>query len=75
VHPVEAAVGRTALVVAAAPIGIPTHNANGNCRRRPRPRGGAATVDAMMMTAGERGDWAMARQLQDNKEATRMQRQ
>jgi hypothetical protein len=54
--------GRTASVVAAAPIGITNYDANGDCcRRRPRPRGGAATVDGMMTMAGGRGNKATAR--------------
>jgi hypothetical protein len=53
-------VGRTASVVAAAPVGITTYDADGDCRRCPC---GAATadVDVMIMMAGERGGEAMAR--------------
>ena len=71
---VEAAAGRTALVVAVAPIGIMTQDADGDRRCQPRPCG-AATADAMMTMAGERGDEATARRLQGNDEAARMQRQ
>jgi hypothetical protein len=48
-------------VVAAAPVGITTYDADGDrrCRRCPR---GAATADVMMTMAGERGGEAMARQ-------------
>ena len=67
--------GRMGFVVAALLIRITTHDANGDCLHQPYPRG-AATVDAMMMMAGKRGDEATARQLlQGNNEATRMQRQ
>ena len=48
-------------VVAAAPVGITTYDADGDrrCRRCPR---GAAMADVMMTMAGERGGEAMARQ-------------
>ncbi len=54
------AAGRTALVVAAAPVGITTYDADGDRRRHRCPRG-AATADVMMMMAGERGGEATAR--------------
>ena len=50
----ETAAGRTASVVAAAPVGITTYDADGDRRRRHCPRG-AATADVMMTMAGERG--------------------
>jgi hypothetical protein len=50
----ETAAGRTALVVAAAPVGIMTYDADGDRRRRRCPRG-VATVDVMMTMAGKRG--------------------
>ena len=43
-----------ASVVAAAPVGITTYNANGDRRRCRCPRG-EATADVMMMMAGEWG--------------------
>ena len=68
----EVAAGRTALVVAAAWIGImTTHDADGHRCCRPRPCG-AATADAMMPMAGKRGDKATAnriRQRPDGKDA------
>ena len=79
------AAGRTALVVAAASVGITTYDADGD--RRCRPRGVATVdVDVMMTMAGKRGGEATARQwrgdgeatarpVQGNDEATRMQRQ
>jgi len=85
----EMAAGRTASVVAAAPVGITTYDADGNCRPRCCPRG-AATADVMMTMAGERGGEETARQgdgeatatatrrrrrRQGNDEATRMRRQ
>ena len=56
----EMAAGRTALVVAAALVGITTYDADGDrrCRRCPR---GSATADVMMMMSGKRGGEAMAR--------------
>jgi hypothetical protein len=79
------AAGRTAPVVAAAPVEIMTYDANGDCRCRRCPRG-AVTADMMMTMVGKRGgkvsvrqqqddDEAMVRQLQDKDEATRMRRQ
>jgi len=61
-----------ALVVAAAPIGITTNDANGDHRRRRCPRG-AATADVKMTMAGERGGEAMARRWQCNYKATARQ--
>ena len=52
--------GRTASIVAAAPVGITTYDANGDRRRRCCPRE-AATADVMMTMAGKRGGEAMAR--------------
>jgi hypothetical protein len=46
-------------VVAAAPVGITTYDADGDHRRRRCPRG-AATADVTMTMAGERGGEAMA---------------
>ena len=61
----EKAAGRTASVVAAAPVGITTYDANGDRRRHRCPRG-AATADVMMTMAGDRG----ARRRQGNNEVT-----
>ena len=50
------------MVVAAAPVGITTYDADGDRRCRRCPRGAAtADVDVMIMMAGERGGEAMAR--------------
>jgi hypothetical protein len=58
----ETAAGSTASVVAVAPIGITTYDANGDRRRRRCPCGVAtADVDVMMMMVGERGGKATAR--------------
>jgi hypothetical protein len=51
----ETAAGRTALVVAAAPVGITNYDADGDRRRRRCPRGAATDVDVMMTMAGEGG--------------------
>ena len=66
--------GRMASVVAAGPIGITTHDADGNCRCQPRCCRMATVVTRMMM-AGESGGKVRAMRLQGNNEATRMQRQ
>jgi hypothetical protein len=66
--------GRTASVVAAAPVGIRTYDADGDRRRHRCPRG-AATADVMMTMAGKRGGEATARQRRGNGEATAMARQ
>ncbi len=71
------------MVVAAAPVGITTYDANGDRRRRRCPRGVATDVDVMMTMAGERGGRgdgeATARRqggrVQGNDEETRMLRQ
>ena len=55
----ETSAGKTVSVVAAAPVGITTYDANGDHRRRRCPRG-AATADVTMTMAGERGGEAMA---------------
>jgi hypothetical protein len=62
VEAAEMAEGRTVSVVAAAPVGITTHDADGDRRRRRCPRG-AATADVI---AGERG----ARRRQGDNEVT-----
>ncbi len=49
------------MVVAAAPVGITTYDANGDRRRRHCPREAATDVDMMMTMAGEGGGEAMAR--------------
>jgi len=54
------AAGGMASVVAAAPVGITTYDANGDHRRRRCPRG-VATADVMMTMAGERVGEATAR--------------
>jgi hypothetical protein len=69
----ETAAGRTASVVAAAPVGITTYDADGDRRRRHCPRG-AATADVMMTMAGERGGEATARRRRGDGEATTRQR-
>jgi hypothetical protein len=69
------AVGRTALVVAAAPVGITTYNADGDRRCRRCPCGVATDVDVMMTMAGERGGKATARQRRGDGEASTRQRQ
>jgi len=56
----ETAAGRTASVVAAAPVGITTFDADGDHRHHRCPRG-AATADVMMTMAGKRGGEATAR--------------
>jgi len=56
-------------VVAAAPIGITTDDADGDHRRRRCPRR-VATADVMMTTAGERGVEATSRRRRGNVEAT-----
>ena len=58
-------------VVAAALMGIITHDANGNCRCQPCPCQAAMAVTTMTM-AGKRGGEMTVRQLQGNNEATRM---
>ena len=79
------AVGKTVSVVAAAPVGITTYDADGDRHHRCCPRG-AATADVIMTMAGERGGkattwrWrgngeAMVRRLQDNDNAKMRQRQ
>jgi hypothetical protein len=62
-------------VVAAAPVGIMTNDADGDRRRRRCPRGAATDVDVMMTMAGKRGGKATARRVQGNDNATRMRRQ
>ena len=57
----ETAAGRMALVVAAAPIGVTTYDADGDRCHCCCPRG-AATADVMMTMAGKRGGEATARQ-------------
>ena len=61
------------VVVAAAPVGIRTYDADGDRRRHRCPRG-AATADVMMTMAGKRGGEATARQRRGNGEATARQR-
>jgi hypothetical protein len=68
------AAGRTALVVAAEPIGIMTYNADGNLRCRRCPCG-EATADVMMTMAGEKGGEAMARRRRGDGEATSTRQQ
>ena len=51
---VEMAAGRTALVVAAARVGITTYNTNGDRRCCCCPHG-VATADVMMTLAGKMG--------------------
>ena len=72
--------GRMALVVAAAPIGITTYDADGDHRCRCCPRG-AVKADVMMTMAGKwgarrrRGDGeATARRRQEDDEKTTRQR-
>ena len=61
-------------VVAAAPVGIMTYDADGDNRCRCCPRG-TATADVMMTMAGKRGGEAMERRRQgDGKATTRQQR-
>jgi hypothetical protein len=60
-------------VVAAAPVGITTCDADGDRRRRRCPRG-AATADVMMTMAGKRGGEATARRRRGDGEATTRQR-
>jgi len=62
------------VLVAAAPIGITTYDADGDHRRHRCPRG-AATADVMMTMSGERGGEATARQQQGNNKATTRQLQ
>jgi hypothetical protein len=74
----EMAVGRTASVMTAVPVGITTYDADGNRRRRRRrcPRGAAtADVDVMMTMVGEMGGKATARQRRGNGKASTRQRQ
>jgi hypothetical protein len=66
------AAGRTALVVAAEPIGIMTYNADGNHRCRCCPCG-EATADVMMTMADKKGGEAMARRRRGDGEATTRQ--
>jgi len=66
--------GRRALVVAAAPVGIMTYDADGDRRRRCCPRA-ASTSDVLMTMAGERGGEATARRRRGNGEVTTRQRQ
>jgi hypothetical protein len=61
-------------VVAAAPVGITTYDADGDRHRRRCPRG-AATADVMMTMVGERGGEATARRQRGDGEATTRQRQ
>ena len=61
-------------MVAAAPVGITTYDADGDRRRRRCPRG-AATADVMMTMVGERGGEATARRRRGDGEATTRQRQ
>jgi hypothetical protein len=68
------AAGRTASVVAAAPVGITTYDADGDRRRRRCPRGAATDVDVMMTMAGKRGGEAMARRWRGDGEATARRR-
>ncbi len=65
--------GRTASVVAAAPVGITTYDADGD-RRRCRCPCGAATADVMMTMVGERGSEATARPRRGDGDATTRQR-
>ena len=68
------AVGRTASVMTAVPVGITTYDADGNRRRRRCPRGAAtADVDVMMTMVGEMGGKATVRQRQGNGKATARQ--
>jgi hypothetical protein len=66
------------LVVAAAPVGITTYDADGDRRRRRCPRGAATDVDVMMTMAGERGGRgdgeATARRRRGDGEATARRR-
>jgi hypothetical protein len=84
-HP-DSGNGGSGSVVAAAPVGITTYDADGDRRCRRCPRGAATDVDVMMMMAGERGGEATARRrrgdgeatarrVQGNDKATRMRRQ
>jgi hypothetical protein len=68
----ETAAGRTASVVAAAPVGITTYDADGD-RLRPRCPRGSATADVMMTMAGERGGEATARRRRGDYETTTRQ--
>ena len=61
------------MVVAAAPVGVTTYNADGDRRRRRCPRW-TVTADVMMTMAGERGGETTARRCRGNGEATRQQR-
>jgi hypothetical protein len=61
-------------VVAAAPVGITTYNADGD-RRHHRCPLGAATVDVMMTMAGKRGGEATARRRRGDGKATSRRRQ
>ena len=62
-------------MVAAAPVGIMTYDADGDHRRRRCPRGAAtAEVDVMMTMAGERGGEATARRRRGDGEASTRQR-
>ena len=67
------AAGRTALVVAAAPVGITTYDADGDRRRRRCPLR-AETADMMMTMASKRGGKATARQWRGDGKATTRQR-
>ena len=69
----ETAAGRTASVVAAAPVWIMIYDADGNRCRHRCPRW-AATADVMMTMAGKRGGEATARRWRvDYKTTTRQQ--
>ena len=61
-------VGRMVLVVAAAPIGITTHNADGDCHRPPRSCR-AATAVARMTMADNRGGAGNGKATQGSKNA------
>ena len=61
-------------VVAAAPIGTTTYDANGDHHRRHCPCG-AATADLMMMMAGKREGEATARRRRGDLEVTARQLQ
>jgi hypothetical protein len=73
-HPDSRCMGRTASVVAAAPVGITTYDADGDRRRRRCPCG-VATADVMMTMVGEMGGKATARRRRGNGEATVRRRQ
>jgi hypothetical protein len=69
----ETAAGRTALVVAAEPIGITTYDAGGDHRHHRCPCG-VAMADVMMIMAGEKGGEAMVRRRRGDGEATARRR-